>query len=95
MHWKHICRTELAGRRDARDYPAANRFDEVDMLMVLDNVLTPGADSLCRHTRAASFIRATLRRYSTFETCAVRPAATANGSSGRRIFHLPSSAPLQ
>lgn len=32
---------EYAGRRDARDYPLVNRFDEVDTLMVLDNVLIP------------------------------------------------------
>jgi 4-hydroxyphenylacetate 3-monooxygenase len=64
---KHICRTGFAGRRDARDYPLANRFDEVDTLMVLDNVLIPWEDILfCRHTPAATFIRATLHRYSAF-----------------------------
>jgi 4-hydroxyphenylacetate 3-monooxygenase len=64
---KHICRTGFAGRRDARDYPLANRFDEVDTLMVLDNVLIPWEDVLFyRHTRAATFIRATVHRYSAF-----------------------------
>jgi len=64
---KHICRTGFAGRRDARDYPLANRFDEVDTLLVLDDVLIPWEDILFyRHTRAATFIRATLHRYSAF-----------------------------
>src|SRR6516162_7129800 len=64
---KHICRTGFAGRRDARDYPLASRFDEVDTLMVLDNVFIPWEDILFyRHTRAAGFIRATLHRYSAF-----------------------------
>jgi 4-hydroxyphenylacetate 3-monooxygenase len=31
----------VAGRRDARDDPLANRFYELDTLMVLDNVLIP------------------------------------------------------
>ena len=64
---KHICRTGFAGRRDARDYPLANRFDEIDTLLVLDDVLIPWEDILFyRHTRAATFIRATLHRYSAF-----------------------------
>jgi len=64
---KHICRTGFTGRADPRDYPLANRFDEVDTLMVLDNVLIPWEDVLFfRHTRAATFIRATLHRYSAF-----------------------------
>ncbi|MEZ5773549.1 MAG: 4-hydroxyphenylacetate 3-hydroxylase family protein [Hyphomicrobiaceae bacterium] len=64
---KHICRTGFAGRRDARDYPLASRFDEVDTLMVLDNVLIPWEDVLFyQHTRAAAFIRQTLHRYSAF-----------------------------
>ncbi len=64
---KHICRTGFAGRAPVEDYPLANRFDEVDTLLVFDNVLIPWEDVLFyRHTRAASFIRGTLHRYSAF-----------------------------
>ena len=64
---KHICRTGFAGRAPATDYPLSNRFDEVDSLVVLDDVLIPWEDVLFyRHTRAATFIRATLHRYSAF-----------------------------
>lgn len=64
---KHICRTGFAGRRPAADYPLANKFDEVDTLMVFDDVLIPWEDVLFyRHTRAASYIRGTLHRYSAF-----------------------------
>ena len=64
---KHICRTGFAGRAPARDYPLSNRFDEVDTLMILDNVLIPWEDILFyQHTRAAAFIRQTLHRYSAF-----------------------------
>ena len=64
---KHICRTGFAGKGPAEDYPLANRFDEVDTLLVFDNVLIPWEDVLFyRHTRAATFIRATLHRYSAF-----------------------------
>ncbi len=64
---KHICRTGFAGRAPADDYPLSNRFDEVDTLMVLDDVLIPWEDILFyQHTRAATFIRATLHRYSAF-----------------------------
>ena len=64
---KHICRTGFAGRAPASDYPLANRFDEVDSLVVLDDVLIAWEDVLFyRHTRAATFIRATLHRYSAF-----------------------------
>jgi 4-hydroxyphenylacetate 3-monooxygenase len=70
MGWagmKHICRTGFAGRAPAADYPLANRFDEVDTLIVFDDVLVPWENVLFyRHTRAASFIRATLHRYSAF-----------------------------
>ena len=64
---KHLCRSGFAGRGDPADYPLASRFDEVDTLLVLDNVLIPWEDVFFyRHTRAASFIRGTLHRYSAF-----------------------------
>ena len=64
---RHICRTGFAGRRPAEDYPLSSRFDEIDTLMVLDDVLVPWEDVLFyQHTRAATFIRATLHRYSAF-----------------------------
>ncbi|MBL8908671.1 MAG: 4-hydroxyphenylacetate 3-hydroxylase family protein [Rhizobiales bacterium] len=64
---KHICRTGFVGRAPERDYPLSNRFDEVDTLLILDNVLIPWEDILFyQHTRAAAFIRQTLHRYSAF-----------------------------
>ncbi len=64
---KFICRTGLAGRAPHADYPRANRFDEVDALVIFDDVFVPWENVLFyRHTRAASFIRATLHRYSAF-----------------------------
>jgi 4-hydroxyphenylacetate 3-monooxygenase len=70
MGWpgiKHICRTGFAGRRPVEDYPLSNRFDEVDTLLIFDDVLVPWENVLFyRHTRAASFIRGTLHRYSAF-----------------------------
>ena len=64
---KHICRTGFTGRASERDYPLSNKFDEVDTLMILDNVLIPWEDILFyQHTRAAAFIRQTLHRYSAF-----------------------------
>jgi 4-hydroxyphenylacetate 3-monooxygenase len=64
---KHICRTGFAGRAPIADYPIANRFDEVDTLLVFDDVLVPWEDVLFyRHTRAASFIRGMLHRYSAY-----------------------------
>ncbi len=64
---KFICRTGFAGRAPAADYPLSNRFDEVDTLVIFDNVLIPWENVLFyRHTRAATFIRATLHRYSAF-----------------------------
>jgi 4-hydroxyphenylacetate 3-monooxygenase len=64
---KHICRTGFAGRAPARDYPLSNRCDEVDTLLIFDDVLIPWENVLFyRHTRAASFIRGTLHRYSAF-----------------------------
>ena len=64
---KHICRTGFAGRAPPADYPLSNRFDEVDTLVVFDDVEIPWENVLFyRHTRAASYIRATLHRYSAF-----------------------------
>jgi 4-hydroxyphenylacetate 3-monooxygenase len=64
---KFICRTGFAGRAPADDYPLANRFDEVDTLVIFDDVLIPWENVLFyRHTRAATFIRSTLHRYSAF-----------------------------
>jgi len=64
---RHICRTGFAGRAPIEDYPLANRFDEVDTLVIFDNVLVPWENVLFyRHTKAAAFIRQTLHRYSAF-----------------------------
>jgi 4-hydroxyphenylacetate 3-monooxygenase len=64
---KHICRTGFAGRGSRDDYPLSNRFDEVDVLMVLDNVLIPWEDVFFyRFTEGARYIRGTLHRYSAF-----------------------------
>jgi 4-hydroxyphenylacetate 3-monooxygenase len=64
---KHVCRTGFAGRAPAEDYPLASRFDEVDTLVIFDDVEIPWENVLFyRHTRAATFIRATLHRYSAF-----------------------------
>jgi 4-hydroxyphenylacetate 3-monooxygenase len=64
---KHICRTGFAGRAPAADYPLSNRFDEVDTLVIFDDVEIPWENVLFyQHTKAATFIRATLHRYSAF-----------------------------
>jgi 4-hydroxyphenylacetate 3-monooxygenase len=64
---RHICRSAFAGRAPREDYPLSNRFDEIDTLVVFDDVEIPWEDVLFyRHTRAATFIRATLHRYSAF-----------------------------
>ena len=64
---KFICRTGFAGRAPAEDYPLANKFDEIDTLVIFDDVLIPWENVLFyRHTKAATFIRATLHRYSAF-----------------------------
>ena len=64
---RHLCRTGFAGRAPAADYPLANRFDEVDTLLIFDDVEIPWENILFyRHTRAAQHIRATLHRYSAF-----------------------------
>jgi 4-hydroxyphenylacetate 3-monooxygenase len=64
---RFIARTGFAGRAPAEDYPLSNRCDEVETLVIYDDVLVPWEDVLFyRHTRAATFIRATLHRYSAF-----------------------------
>ncbi|WP_315837625.1 4-hydroxyphenylacetate 3-hydroxylase family protein [Bradyrhizobium prioriisuperbiae] len=64
---KFICRTGFAGRASDDDYPLSNRFDEVDTLVIFDNVLIPWENVLFyRHTKAATYIRSTLHRYSAF-----------------------------
>jgi len=64
---KHICRGGFAGGTDSRDYPLANRFDEVEALVVFDDVLIPWEDVFFyRHTQSAQYVRNTLHRYSAF-----------------------------
>jgi 4-hydroxyphenylacetate 3-monooxygenase len=64
---KHICRTGFTTRAPQRDYPLSNKFDEVDTIMILDDVLIPWEDVLFyQHTKAAAYIRQTLHRYSAF-----------------------------
>ena len=64
---KHICRSGFFGRAPVEDYPLANRFDEIDTLIVFDDVEIAWENVFFyRHTRAAQFIRATLHRYSMF-----------------------------
>jgi len=64
---KHLFRSGFTGRASAADYPPTNRFDEIDTLVVLDDVLVAWEDVFFyRHTRAASYIRGTLHRYSAF-----------------------------
>ncbi len=64
---RHLCRTGFAGRAPIADYPLANRFDEVDTLLIFDDVEIPWENILFyRHTRAAQHVRATLHRYSAF-----------------------------
>ena len=72
---RHLCRTGFAGRAPIADYPLANRFDEVDTLLIFDDVEIPWENILFyRHTRAAQHIRATLHRYSAFAVRAAQPA---------------------
>jgi 4-hydroxyphenylacetate 3-monooxygenase len=85
---RHICRTGFTGRAPAEDYPLANRFDEVDTLVVFDDVEIPWENVLFyRHTRAASFIRATLHRYSAF-SFVQRILRTADMLIGAALFNV-------
>jgi 4-hydroxyphenylacetate 3-monooxygenase len=90
---KFICRSGFGGasgacpRADARDYPLANRFDEIDSLVIFDDVLIPWENVLFhRHTRAATFIRATLHRYSAF-AFVQRTLKTADMMIGAALFN--------
>ena len=85
---KHICRNGFTGVKPKDDYPLSNRFDEVDTLLVFDNVLVPWEDVLFyRHTRAASFIRATLHRYSAF-AFVIRILYMADMMIGAALFNV-------
>lgn len=91
---KFICRTGFAGARggcprsDHRDYPLSNKFDEVDTMVIFDNVLVPWENVLFyRHTKAATFIRATLHRYSAF-AFVQRTLKQADQMIGTALFNI-------
>jgi 4-hydroxyphenylacetate 3-monooxygenase len=64
---RFICRSGFAGVKPVADYPLSNGFDEVETLVIFDDVLIPWENVLFyRHTKAATFIRSTLHRYSAF-----------------------------
>ena len=80
----------LPAARPAADYPLANRFDEVDTLVVFDDVEIPWENVLFyRHTRAAAFIRATLHRYSAFAVRAADPAHRRHADRRRAVQRPP------
>ena len=65
---KFICRGGFAGasggcpRANQQDYPLANKFDEVDTMVIFDNVLIPWENVLFyRHTKAACWIESFLQ----------------------------------
>jgi 4-hydroxyphenylacetate 3-monooxygenase len=91
---KFICRKGFAGARggcprsDHRDYPLSNKFDEVDTMVIFDNVLVPWENVLFyRHTKAATFIRATLHRYSAF-AFVQRTLKQADQMIGTALFNI-------
>ena len=67
----------LCRPRQRADYPLANRFDEVDTLVILDNVLIPWEDVFFyHHTRAAASSArpcTAIRRFPTFSACSLSP----------------------
>ena len=84
----HICRTSFVRRASPVDYPLANHFDEIDSLIIFDNVLIPWENVLFyQHTRAATFIRATLHRYSAF-AFVQRIQKTADMLIGAALFNV-------
>lgn len=85
---KFICRSGFAGRAPAEDYPLANKFDEVDSLVIFDDVLIPWEDVLFyRNTKAAKFIRASLHRYTAF-TFVQRILKYADMMIGAALFNI-------
>src|SRR5271163_322621 len=85
---KFICRSGFAGRAPVEDYPLANKFDEVDTLVVFDDVLIPWENVLFyRHTKAATFIRATLHRYSAY-AFVLRSLKVADMMIGAALFNV-------
>ncbi len=64
---RFICRSGFAAKNNLDDYPLSTRFDELEALVIFDDVEIPWEDVLFyQHTKAATFIRATLHRYSAF-----------------------------
>lgn len=64
---KHICRTSLGSGKNPVDYPMSTKFEEIDTLLIFDDVLIPWENVLFHRSLAsASYIRATLHRYSAF-----------------------------
>ncbi|MFV1589902.1 4-hydroxyphenylacetate 3-hydroxylase family protein [Phaeobacter sp. JH20_39] len=85
---RFICRSGLAGQAPAEDYPLANKFDEVDALVIFDDVLIPWENVLFhRSTRAVKFIRASLHRYTAF-TFIQRILKYADMMIGAALFNL-------
>ena len=85
MHRKRICRTGFAGRRGARGDPLANRFDELDTLMLLDNVFIPCEvpSILPIHPRSDLHSR-TFHHYSMFEDVCRAGGVYSERVSGQR-----------
>jgi 4-hydroxyphenylacetate 3-monooxygenase len=58
---RHICRAPLPRQSDGFSSPLAQRFDEIDTLLVFDNVLVPWENVLfSRQPELADLIRSTL-----------------------------------
>ncbi len=76
---KHICRGGFAGHGRAEDYPLASKFDEVEALVILDDVLMPWEDVFFyRQSRAAKFIRGALLRFADTAWDGIMPALYAD-----------------
>lgn len=85
---KFICRPGFAGKSTEADYPLANKFDEIDSLVIFDDVLVPWENILFyRSTRAAKLVRATLHRYTAF-TFVHRILKFADMMIGASLFNI-------